>query len=52
MISSHSEEPVENFNIANLNKSVEEFLQEKKTRPDLNFQSIDLKFAQTVGSLL
>ena len=35
MISSHSEEPVANFNIANLNKSGEEFLPNKKAS-DLN----------------
>ena len=29
-------EAVANFNIANLNKSAEEFLQNKKARPDLN----------------
>ena len=49
MISSHSEEPVANFNIANLNKSVEEFLPDKKAHPDLNLQAIDLKFAQIVA---
>ena len=49
MISSHSEEPVAHFNIANLNKSAEEFLPYKKARPDLNLQAIDLKFAQIVG---
>jgi len=38
VISSHSEELVANFNIANLNKSAEEFL-----------QAIDLKFAQIVA---
>jgi len=36
VISSHSEEPVANFNIANLNKSAEEYLPDKKARPDLN----------------
>ena len=36
VISSHSEEPVVHFNIANLNKSAEEFLPDKKARPDLN----------------
>ena len=36
VISSHSEEPVAHFNIANLNKSAEEFLPYKKARPDLN----------------
>ena len=36
MISSHSEEPVANFNIANLKKSAEEFLPNKKASPDLN----------------
>ena len=44
VISSHSEEPVSNFNIVNLNKSAEEFLPDKKARPDLNLQAIDLKF--------
>ena len=48
MISSHSEEPVAHFNIANLNKSAAEFLPDKKARPDLNLQAIDLKFAQIV----
>ena len=37
-----------NFNIANLNKSAEEFLPDKKARPDLNLQAIDLKCAQIV----
>jgi hypothetical protein len=46
MISSHSEESVAHFNITNLNKSAEEFLLDKKARPDLNLQAIDLKFAQ------
>jgi len=46
VISSHSEEPVVNFNIANLNKSAEEFLPDKKACFDLNLQAIDLKFAQ------
>ena len=36
VISSHSEEPVANFNITNLNKSAEEFLPYKKARPDLD----------------
>jgi len=49
VISSHSEEPVAHFNIANLNKSAEEFLPYKKARPDLNLQAIDLKFAQIVA---
>ena len=49
MISSHSEELVAHFNIANLNKSAEEFLPDKKARPDLNLQAIDLKFAQIVA---
>ena len=49
VISSHSEEPVANFNIANLNKSAEEFLPEKKACPDLNLQAIDLKLAQIVA---
>ena len=40
---------VANFNIANLNKSAEEFLPDIKTRPDLNLQAIDLKFAQIVA---
>ena len=48
LISSHSEEPVANLNIANLYKNVEEFLPNKKARPDLNLQVIDLKFAQIV----
>jgi hypothetical protein len=42
MISSHSEEPFANFNIANLNKSAEKFLPNKKACPDLNLQAIDL----------
>ena len=33
----------------NLNKSAEEFLQDKKARPDLNSQVIDLKFTQIVA---
>ena len=37
------------FNIANLNKSAEEFLPHKNARPDLNLQAIDLKFAQIVA---
>ena len=49
MISSHSEEPVAHFNIANLNKSAEEFLPDKKARPDLNLQAINLIFAQIVA---
>ena len=36
VISSHSEEPVANFNIANLNKSAEDFSPVKKACPDLN----------------
>ena len=36
MISSHSEEPVANFNIVNVNKSAEEFLPNIKACPDLN----------------
>ena len=36
VISSHSEEPVVNFNIANFNENAEEFLPNKKARPDLN----------------
>ena len=36
VISSHSEEPVANFNIANLYKNAEEFLLNKKTCPNLN----------------
>ena len=36
VISSHSEKPVANFNIAKLNKSAEEFLPDKKACPDLN----------------
>ena len=46
MISSHSEEPVANFNIANLNKSAEEFSPDKKA---INLQAINLKFAQIVA---
>ncbi len=42
VISSHSEELVAHFNIANLNKSAEEFLPDKKARPDLNLQAINL----------
>ena len=38
---SHSEEPVAHFNITNLHKSAEEFLPDKKARPDLNLQAID-----------
>ena len=49
MISSHSEEPVANFNIANHNKSVEEFLPNKKACPDLNLLAIDLQFAKIVA---
>ena len=49
MISSHSEEPVGHFNIANLNKSAEDFLPDKKARPDLTLQAINLKFAQIVA---
>ena len=49
MTSSHSEEPVANFNIANLNKSAEEFLPDKKARPGLNLQAINVKFAQIVA---
>ena len=49
VISSHSEEPVANFNIANLNKNAEEYLSIKKARPDLNLLAIDLKFAQIVA---
>ena len=49
VISSHSEEPVAHFNITNLNKSAEEFSPDKKARPDLNLQAIDLKFAQIVA---
>jgi hypothetical protein len=49
VISSHSEEPVAHFNIANLNKSAEEFLPDKKACPDLNLQAINLKFAQIVA---
>ena len=36
VISSHSEGPVANFNIANLNKNAEEYLPNKKACPDLN----------------
>ena len=46
VISSHSEEPVANFNIANLNKSAEDFSPVKKARPDLNLEAINLKFAR------
>ena len=49
VISSHSEEPVAHFNIANLNQSAEEFLPDKKACPDLNLQAIDLKFAQMLA---
>jgi len=35
VITSHLEESVANFNIANLNKSAEEFLPDKKACPDL-----------------
>ena len=42
LISTHREEPVAHFNIANLNKSAEEF------SPD-NLQAIDMKFAQIVA---
>ena len=49
VISSHSEEPVANFNITNRNKSAEEFLPDKKARPDLNLQAIKLIFAQIVA---
>ena len=51
VISSYSEEPVANFNIANLNKSAEEFLPDKKACFDLNLQAINLKFAQIVPSI-
>ena len=49
MISSHSEAPVANFNIVNLNKSVEEVLPDKKAFPDHNLQAIDLNLAQIVA---
>jgi len=49
VISSHSEELVAHFNIANLNKSAEEFLPDKKALFDLNLQAIDLNFAQIVA---
>ena len=49
LISSHSEEPAANFDIANLNKTAEEFLPDKKARPDLNLQAINLKIAQIVA---
>ena len=49
MISSHSEEPAAHFNITDLNKSAEEFLPDKKARPDLNLKAIDLKFAHIVA---
>ena len=52
MISSHSEEPVANFNIANLKKSAEEFLPDKKARPDLNLQAIDLKKLAQIVALI
>ena len=52
MISSHSEEPVAHFNIMNLNKSAEEFLPDKKARPNLNLQAIDLNFAQIVKNYM
>jgi len=48
VISSYSEEPVANFNIANLNKNAEEYLPNKKPRPDLNLKAINPKFAQIV----
>ena len=38
LILTHSEEPVAKFNIANLNKSAEEYLPIKKAYPDLNFK--------------
>ena len=44
VISSHSEEPVANFNIVNFNKSAEEFLPDKKAHTDLNLLAINLKF--------
>ena len=37
------------FQYWNLNKSAEEFLPDKKARPDLNLQAINLKFAQIVA---
>ena len=37
------------FQYLNLIKSAEEFLPDKKARPDLNLQAIDLKFAQIVA---
>ena len=40
VISSHSEEPVANFNIANLNKNAEEYLPIKKACPDLNLYAM------------
>ena len=46
---SHSEEPVANFNIANLNKNAKEYLPIKKAHPDLNLLAFDLKFAQIVA---
>ena len=49
VISSHSEEPVANFNIANLYKNADTFLPNKKACPDLNLQAIDLKFEQIVA---
>jgi len=49
MLSTHSEEPVANFSIANLSKNAEEYLPDKKARPDLNLQAIDLIFAQIVA---
>ena len=40
---------IANFNIANLNKSAEEFLPDKKARSDLNLKANNLKFAQIVA---
>jgi len=50
VISSHSEKPVANFNIVNLSKSAKEFFaRQKKGRPGLNLQDINLKFAPIVA---
>ena len=48
VILSHSEEPVANFNIANLYKNAEEFFPNKKACPDLNSQAINLKLIKLI----
>ena len=48
VITSHLEESVANFNIANLNKSAEEFLPDKKACPDLNLQRLKPSIRSTI----